>query len=142
MQIAVIVAALGRAEDRELDVIAAASFINRMQWLLKIAHKVDEPLKRLKPVSAGSFFVAQNSLKHLNPVNHAVVVVSQCVLMFVLGAEAVALFRKAGSVLRDIDKVPVIAFVALLSDRIGPACDGSQRICAQKKPQVLFRNRR
>jgi hypothetical protein len=82
---------------------------------MNITHKVDEPLECLKPVGAGSFFVAQNLLKHFNPVHHAIVMIGECVLMLVLRTEAVALFGKTRSVLRDIDKVPVVAFVTLFS---------------------------
>jgi len=56
MQVAIVVATLGRAKDRELDVIAAASFVNRMQRLVQITHKVDEPFKRFQPVCPGSLF--------------------------------------------------------------------------------------
>src|SRR6476661_5665548 len=140
MQIAIVVAALGRAKDCELDVIAASGFINGMQRLMQITHKVDEPLERLKPVCPGGFFVAQSLLKHLNPVHHAVVMVSQRVLMFVLRTEAVALFGKTGSVFRNVDKVPVVAFVTFFSYGIRPACDRSQRVRAEKKLEVLFSN--
>ena len=63
-----------------------------MQRLMQIAHKVDEPFKGLKPVGTRGFFVAQDFLKHLDAVNHAVVMVSECILMFILRAEAVAIF--------------------------------------------------
>jgi hypothetical protein len=53
--------------------------------------------------------------------------------MFILRAEAVALIGKASSIFRNIDKVPVVAFVTFFSHRIGPACDRSQRVVAQKK---------
>src|SRR5579859_2599994 len=142
MEIAIVVATLGRAENRELDVIAAARFINRMQRLMKITHKMDEPLKRFQPVGPGSFFIAKNFLKHLNPIHHAVVMVSRSILMFILRAETVALFRETSSIFWNIDKVPIVAFVALFSDGIGPACNGSQRVSAEKKLEILFGGRR
>jgi len=52
--------------------------------------------------------------------------------LLVLRAEAVALFGKAGSVFRNIDKVPVVAFVALFPYRIRPSLRRRQRVSASR----------
>src|ERR1700720_1997780 len=113
-----------------------------MQWLVQISHKMDDPFKRFQPVARRSFFIAQYSLKTFNTVYHAVVMIGKRILVFVLGTEAVTLFRKSGCILWYIDKVPVVAFVALFSHCVSPACDGRQRVSAQQKLQILFRRRR
>src|SRR5689334_18489437 len=95
-----------------------------------------EPLERLQPVGGGGVFIAQDFLKYLNSVNYAVVMVSIGVLMLVLGTEAVALIGKAGRIFWDVDKVPAVAFVALFSYGVRPACNGGQVISAEQKLEV------
>src|SRR3981081_1706786 len=104
VQVAIIVAAFGRTEDRELDVIAAAGLFNRVQRLMQVAHKRDDPFKRCQPVARRSFFIAQYFLETFNAVHHAVVMIGERVFMLVLWTEAVALFGKAGCILWYIDK--------------------------------------
>ncbi len=52
MQVAGILAAIAGAEDRDLNIIAAAGFINGVQGLMNVAHKVDEKLERFDAVRA------------------------------------------------------------------------------------------
>jgi hypothetical protein len=64
--------------------------------------------------------------------------VSLRVFVLVLRAEAVTGLGEPGSVFRDIHVVPAGTFIAIFSDLISPAGDGSQAVCAQQELQVLF----
>jgi len=44
------------SEDRKLDVISAAGLLNRMQRLVQVTHKVDDPFKRFPTGSRTKLF--------------------------------------------------------------------------------------
>src|SRR5215472_4290898 len=108
---------------------------------MQIADEMDYPLERFQPVGARSFLIAENAAKDFNAIDHAIVVVSQGVLVLVLGPEAVALLREAGGFHGDVDKVPVVAFVAVLPDLVSPTGDGSQAVLAKQQLEILARLR-
>src|SRR5262249_9609695 len=136
MEIAIVVAALGRAEGRQLDIVAATGFFHRMQRLMQVADKVHKPLERLQTALTRGVAVTKNLLENLDAIDYAVVVVRVGVLVLVLRTEAVTRLGEARRVLRDINIVPARALVAVFSHLVSPGGDGSQSVISQKKLQV------
>src|SRR5581483_3741407 len=91
VQVAIIATAFGRAEDRQLNVIAAAGFINGVERLVQIADKVNDPLQGFQPVGARSFFIGKDLAENFYAIDSAVVMVSLRVLVIVLRAKTVTL---------------------------------------------------
>src|SRR5215831_4602913 len=103
---------------------------------------MDNPLQRLQAFGPGGACVAQDLLEHFNAVYDAVVMVNQRIFVFVLGTEAVAFLGKAGSVFGNVDKMPVVAFVAVSSHVVSPAGNGRKTVIAEQHLQVLLCRRR
>src|SRR6185312_3094881 len=91
VKVAIIVAAFGRAKDRQLNVIPAACYINGMERLVQIADKMNDPLQGFQSVGAGGFFIGKNLAENFNAIDGAVVVVSLRVFVIILRTKAVTL---------------------------------------------------
>src|SRR5215471_936391 len=60
------------------------------------------------------------------------------IFVSVLRTEAVAFLREAGCVFGDIDKVPVVALVAVSLHVVSPIGNGSKAVIAEQQLQVLL----
>src|SRR5262247_2790080 len=109
---------------------------------MQVTYKMDNPFERLQAVGARGVFVTQDFLEHLNAVYNAVVVVGQGILVGVLGAETIALLIKPRSILGNVHKMPVVAFVTLFSYLIGPSGNRREAVITEQKLQVLLGGRR
>src|ERR1035441_2018425 len=78
-------------------------------------------------------------LEHFDPIHHAVVMVGCRALVLALGQKTVPLVGEARSVLGNIDKMPVVGFVALGSNLVRPVCDGCEARIADQRANPLFR---
>jgi len=126
-----------RRRNLVLSQMLAAKFINRVQGLMQVADKMDDPLQRLQSVVLRSVFIRQNLLEHFNPVHHAVVVVCYSVFLLILWTVAVALLRKASRIFRNVNKMPCVGFRPVLSHLVGPTRNRSQAVIAQQELHVF-----
>ncbi len=88
--------ALRRSKFHDVNIVAAARFVNGMKRLVDVADKVDQKLERVNPVLLGRILVGQHIAKHVDAVHYAIVMVSHAVRIFLIRLVTVARLGEAG----------------------------------------------
>jgi len=91
MEIVQTVSALRRTKFCNVDIIAAASFRNRMQGLMDVGDKMDQEFEGLNAIGLRFIFVGQDSLEDFDSIHHAVVMVGFRFWMIFIGVVAIPL---------------------------------------------------
>src|SRR5579859_8242565 len=126
MQVARIIATLGRAEHGNWNVVASARVCRGVERLAKVADKMNQKLEGLAAGREGLFRVTQDPGKLIDLGHDAVVF--GAVFWFV-----------PGRIRGNIDVVPGSGFRPRAADVVRPGGDGRQIVVAQKLSQLLQR---
>ena len=113
--------ALCRSELTDSDPIAASRLPDGVERLMHVTDEVNEELQGFDTVISRGIAIGENLLEYLGPIHHAVVMVGCGILVPAVGQKAVPLVGKPGGILGNIDKMPVVGFVALGSNLVRSA---------------------
>jgi len=109
---------------------------------MHVSDEVDEELQCFDAVILQSIAVGENLLEYFYPIHHAVVMVGCRALVPAVGQKTVPLVREARGTLGNIDKMPVVGFVALASNLVRPVCDRCASPISERIPLFAFSVRR
>ena len=139
MQIAWMPTALSRTEFCNCNPISASRLPNCMERLMHVTDEVDEELQCFDAVIPWSSPIPENLFEYFYAIHHAIVMVGCRALVPAVGQKTVAVVGKAGGILGDIDKVPIVRLVPLGPNLVRPVRDGCEAPIPDQRTNPSFR---